>query len=264
MTTTKRIAAAAIASTLALSLSACGGNMNRSLYSTVQPVVERTHYTLDLAGGPGGLSIPEQRRLAGWFEALDLKYGDRVAIDADTTNPATTAAVAAIVDRYSLALSDQAPITEGFVQPGYTRGVVTRSIATVPGCADWSDDYDGNYANATSRNYGCATNSNYAAMVANPEDLIRGRESDGRPVVTTSNRAIEAYRSGNGSSGGGHARSPSRCTSYGYCRSGSRPSMHTIAKWWPSTSNVSAAQPRICTSQARSVSTQTVASVWPT
>ena len=203
MTNTKRIAALAIASTLALSLSACGGPMNRSLYSTAQPVVERTHYTLDLAGGPGGLSIPEQRRLAGWFEALDLKYGDRVAIDSDTANPATTAAVAAIVDRYSLALSDQAPITEGFVQPGFTRVVVTRSVATVPGCADWSDDYDGNYNNATSRNYGCATNSNYAAMVANPEDLVRGQELDGHPVITTSNSAIEAYRNGNAGGGAG-------------------------------------------------------------
>ena len=205
MTSTKRIAAAAIASTLALSLSACSGDVNRSLYSTAQPVVERTHYTLDLAGGPGGLPITEQRRLAGWFEALDLKYGDRIAIDADTSNPATTAAVAAIVDRYSLALGDQAPITEGFVPPGHTRVVVTRSVATVPGCPDWSDDYDGNYANATSRNYGCATNSNYAAMVANPEDLIRGHESDGTPIVTTSNRAIEAYRNGTGAAatGGG-------------------------------------------------------------
>ena len=203
MTNMKRIAAVAIASTLAISLSACGGNVNRSLYSTAQPVVERTHYTLDLAGGPGGLPIPEQRRLAGWFEALDLKYGDRIAIDGDTATPAITAAVAAIVDRYSLALSDQAPITEGFVQPGFTRVVVTRSVAHVPGCPDWSDDYDGNYANATSRNYGCATNSNYAAMVANPEDLIRGRESDGKPIVTTSNRAIEAYRNGNVAAGGG-------------------------------------------------------------
>jgi len=55
---------------------------------------------------------------------------------------------------------------------------------------------DGNFANATSRNYGCATNSNYAAMVANPEDLVRGQSSRGGSSVNGSNRAIEAYRSG--------------------------------------------------------------------
>ena len=208
MTNTKRIAAALIASAAALSLSACGGNMNRSLYSTAQPVVERTHYTFDMVGGPGGPSIPEQRRLAGWFEALDLKYGDRVAVETDTASPATIAAVGAIVDRYGLALSEHAPVTEGFVEPGRTRVVVTRSIATVPGCPDWSDNGDGNYANATSRNYGCATNSNLAAMVANPEDLVRGQQSDGRPVVTKSNSAIEAYRNGGTGNGAAAASTP--------------------------------------------------------
>ena len=83
--------------------------------------------------------------------------------------------------------------------------ILTRSTASVPGCPDWSHTADANDANATNPNYGCATNSNYAAMVANPEDLIRGRESDGQPVVTTSNRAIEAYRSGNVAAGGGGA-----------------------------------------------------------
>jgi len=202
MTNTKRLGVALIASTLALSLSACGGPMNHSLYSTAQPVVERTHYTFDVVGGPGGPSIPEQRRLAGWFEALDLDYGDRVAVEADTASPATIAAVAGIVERYGLLLSDQAPVTEGFVEPGRTRVVVTRSVATVPTCPNWTDDGDGNFANATSRNYGCATNSNYAAMVANPEDLVRGQEVEGNAVITKSNSAIEAYRSGSNGSGG--------------------------------------------------------------
>ena len=207
MTNTKRLGVALIASTLALSLSGCGGSMNHSLYSTAQPVVERTNYTFDIVGGPGGPSIPEQRRLAGWFEALDLKYGDRVSIETDGTTPATTAAVAAIVDRYGLTLSEQAPVTEGFVEPGRTRVVVTRSVATVPGCPDWSDDYDGNFANATSRNYGCATNSNLAAMIPNPEDLVRGQDNEGRPVVTKSKAAIDAYRNGSAGSGGGSGAS---------------------------------------------------------
>ncbi|GAB5348097.1 CpaD family pilus assembly protein [Alteriqipengyuania sp. 357] len=208
MTNIKRLAAGLFASTLALSLGACSGDMNRSLYSTAQPVVERTHYTLDLAAGPGGLSIPEQRRLAGWFEALDLKYGDHVAVEEDIASPATIENVAAILGRYDLALSETAPVTEGFVEPGRVRVVVTRSIASVPGCPDWSDDYDGNYMNTTSRNYGCATNSNLAAMVADPEDLIRGKESDGKPVVTTSSRAIEAYRNGQGGGGAVTAGGP--------------------------------------------------------
>ena len=197
MTKTKRILAGLCASTLAVSLGACSGEMNQSLYSTKQPVVERTHYTLDLAGGPGGLPISEQRRLAGWFEALDLGYGDRVTIEEDTASAATIDNVGAIVERYGIMLSDLAPVTEGFIEPGRTRVIVTRSVASVPGCPDWSDTSDANFANATSRNYGCATNSNVAAMVANPEDLVRGQESRGSPVITSSNRAIDADREGN-------------------------------------------------------------------
>ena len=194
MTNTKRLGVALIASTLALSLSACGGPMNHSLYSTAQPVVERTHYTFDVVGGPGGPSIPEQRRLAGWFEALNLKYGDRVSIETDGTDPATVSAVGKIVDRYGLALSEHAPITEGFVEPGRTRVVVTRSVATVPGCPDWSANNEANEYNATYPGYGCAANGNLAAMVANPEDLIQGQEGTGETVVTTSTKAIRAYR----------------------------------------------------------------------
>jgi pilus assembly protein CpaD len=53
---------------------------NRSLYSMNQPVVERTNYTFDVSTGAGGLTYAEQRRLAGWFEAMDLRYGDRIAL----------------------------------------------------------------------------------------------------------------------------------------------------------------------------------------
>ena len=62
-----RLAAAMLTSALVLGLGGCAApDFNRSLYSLNQPVVERTHYTLDMATSPGGPSIPEQRRLAGW------------------------------------------------------------------------------------------------------------------------------------------------------------------------------------------------------
>ena len=49
-------------------------------------------------------------------------------------------------------------------------------------------------ANATSSNYGCATNANFAAMVANPEDLITGQKGSGETVVMSSTKAIDSYR----------------------------------------------------------------------
>ena len=56
----------ALALAFGLSLSGCAGiATNRSLDSLHQPLVQRTNYTLDLASGPSGLTLAEQRRLAG-------------------------------------------------------------------------------------------------------------------------------------------------------------------------------------------------------
>jgi pilus assembly protein CpaD len=43
-------------------------------------------------------------------------------------------------------------------------------------------------------NFGCAVNGNLAAMIANPEDLIHGREGSGVGDTLTSNKAVDAYR----------------------------------------------------------------------
>lgn len=191
----RKIAGATLALSLGLSLAGCGGMpTNRSLQSIHQPVVERTNYTLDVTTGAGGLTVPEQRRLAGWFEAMNLRYGDRVAVDDPLGSSATRAAVEELASRYGLLVSDEAPVTPGFVNPGTARIVVTRSKATVPGCPDWSAKSDVNLNNATSSNYGCAVNSNLAAMVADPEHLINGAAGPSDTAVMSSNKAIGSYR----------------------------------------------------------------------
>jgi pilus assembly protein CpaD len=189
-------ARAAIALSLGLALSGCmgGAATNQMLESIHQPVVERQNYTLDLTSGPGGLSLPEQRRLAGWFEAMDLRYGDRIALDDPLASGATRGAVEAVAARYGMLLSEQAPVTPGYVNAGSVRVIVTRTVATVPGCPDWSAKSDTNLKNATSSNYGCASNANLAAMVADPEHLLKGDKGTGETVVMTSTKAIDSYR----------------------------------------------------------------------
>jgi pilus assembly protein CpaD len=189
-------AKSAIALSLGMALSGCigGAPTNRMLESVHQPVVERQNYTLDVTAGPGGLSLPEQRRLAGWFEAMDLRYGDRVSIDDPLKSGATRAAVEAVVARYGLLLGDDAPATSGYVNAGTARIVLTRSTARVPGCPDWSAKSDTNLNNATSSNYGCAGNANLAAMIANPEHLLKGDKGTGETTIMTSTKAIDSYR----------------------------------------------------------------------
>lgn len=45
-----------------------------------------------------------------------------------------------------------------------------------PDCPDWGDPRDPNFANRPLPNLGCATATNLGLMVAEPGDLIRGRE----------------------------------------------------------------------------------------
>lgn len=182
---------------LATSLAGCTGaaNSNRSLESIHQPVVRNTIYQFDVAAGAGDLSPSEQGRLQGWLDALGVRYGDRVAIEDPSVYGASEAqsAVRALVERRGLLLSDAVPVTTGAVPPGHIRIVVTRASAHVPGCPDWSSKSSTNVTNATSANYGCAINGNLAAMVADPNDLIKGASAtDSDPTAAT--RAIKTYR----------------------------------------------------------------------
>lgn len=191
----RKTAAVSLFFSAGLALSACGGMpTNRSVESVNQPVVERTNYALDISTGSGGLTFPEQRRLAGWFEAMDLRYGDRISIDDPLNSAATRAVVEVLASRHGLILSENAPTTAGYVNAGTARVVVTRSKAVVPDCPNWKAKSDVNLGNALSTNYGCAVNSNMAAMIANPEDLIKGADSTGNTVIMSSTKAIDAYR----------------------------------------------------------------------
>lgn len=200
--------AIALALALGMSVAGCGGMpSNQSLYSTKQPVVERQNFTFDVRSAQSGMNIAEQQRVSAWFDSMKLGYGDRVSIDDPMASQATRDAIAKLAERHGVLIEDGAPVTQGYVEPGNARIVLTRSTASVPGCPDWSDSSDMNYYNATSAGYGCATNSNLAAMVANPEDLIEGQAGTGETVIMSGTKAIDSFRdrapSGNGGDVGG-------------------------------------------------------------
>ena len=194
MTQTLFRALAPAALTLALGVGLSGCATNRGLESLNQPVVSRTNYTLDVGSYGGGVPLAEQRRLAGWFETLDLRYGDRISVDDPGVDGAAREAIAAIAARYGLLVGEDAPVTTGQIAPGTVRVVVSRSSATVPNCPNWAAKSDTNLNNATYTNYGCAVNSNLAAMVADPEHLLHGAKGTGETVVMSSSKAIGSYR----------------------------------------------------------------------
>ncbi len=200
----RQASALALGLALSLGLAGCGGMpTNTTLYSTKQPVIERTNFTFDVTTTPGGLAISEQQRLNGWFETMDLRYGDRITVDDPTLNPAVANAVNDLAARYGLIVQSTAPTTGGALNPGMARIVITRSSASVPGCPDWSARSDMNYTNGMSPNHGCAINSNMAAMVADPQDLLEGRKGSSETLINTSNKAINTLREAEPTGAGG-------------------------------------------------------------
>jgi pilus assembly protein CpaD len=156
------------------------------------PVVTSTEYVFDAAAPGGALAPGESDRLNGWFQGLGLGYGDSIYVDGYA--PGARGQVAAIAGRYGMLVSPGAPVTAGQVQPGSVRVVVARRRAFVPGCPNWRQASQPDWDNKTTSNYGCSVNSNLAAEIANPEDLIHGREAGGVTDDQTAVRAVDMYR----------------------------------------------------------------------
>lgn len=176
-------------------LASCGGTLNRGVESVHQPVVSRTDYVFDVQSTGQGLATGENARLAGWLASLEAGYGDRLSVDDQPAfDPAARAAVAAEASRYGLLLADTAPVTVGALTPGTVRVVLSRMVAAVPGCPDYSRMYEPNYGAHTGSNFGCGINSNLAAMVARPEDLVRGRRGADVTDTATATKPIQALR----------------------------------------------------------------------
>jgi pilus assembly protein CpaD len=179
----------------ALLLGGCMGTTNRGLESVHQPVVARDDYALDLATGGAGLAGGEGRRLAGWMDAMHLGFGDKVAIDESAYGAAgAREEIAAIVASYGLLLSDERPVSAAPVAPGTLRVVISRMHAAVPGCPDWSRNSSNEFDANTSSNYGCAINTNLAAMIARPSDLVAGTQPPALADTAVNSKAIDAYR----------------------------------------------------------------------
>ena len=70
-----------------------------------------------------------------------------------------------------------------------------RYAADSPPCGDWSSNYADTSANMPPPNFGCATQHNIAAMVADPRDLVAPRREDAADAARRMT-VIDKYRKG--------------------------------------------------------------------
>ncbi|MBB6124790.1 CpaD family pilus assembly lipoprotein [Sphingobium subterraneum] len=189
--------AALLLAAMPMTVAAKENPFNRSVDSVHQPVVQFQYYLYDVQANDGStLSAGERARLLGWLDSLNVGYGDHVAIATDDAfiAPNVRDGIADILGGRGMLIEEDPTAQAGKAPPGAVRLIMRRSIASVPGCPNWNSKQENDVVGGASSNYGCASNSNLAAMVANPEDLVRGKTATSDLRTAASSRAIETYR----------------------------------------------------------------------
>lgn len=143
------------------------------------------------------------RELAAFLANRKIGQYDELTVDAPLTADGQLSrldqqrrdALAKFLRGRGLALKDAITPYGAAPKSGVIRLVVGRYVVTTPTCADWSQPSGSNRKNRPSHNLGCSNERALGQMIANPRDLIEGREFDG-PDATVAAKAVQNYREG--------------------------------------------------------------------
>jgi pilus assembly protein CpaD len=185
----------------ALALAACGDSAPE--YATVDSPKQnrvttvRHDHLVRFAGNNANLDPQEAARLSQ-FLSNNRSEGNATVTIGPATSPALSAGRERVV-RELLSARGYRPVDVVYASTAESLNQVTVSVASnvviTPRCPDFSKPTEYNYSNTTHSNYGCASAHNLGIMVADPADLVRGRDQgvqDGPNAVL----GIQRYRTG--------------------------------------------------------------------
>jgi pilus assembly protein CpaD len=138
---------------------------------------------LDIYRGSTGLTGYQQGQLASFLRGYRREEGNRLLIRAPSGGPNERATMSAFNDvkrilRANGFTSDMVqlePYYASYKSNAPLRLSYMRYVAKAPDCPDWSENVARDPQNMPYPNLGCATQTNLAAMVAEPRDLIEPR-----------------------------------------------------------------------------------------
>ena len=179
---TKKIGFTLALALTAASLAGCGADLVDHDYRLRYPIgVEQHTAILDIA------SIEEDQERISAFAADFLKAGgNKIAVTVNGRAADDAAAIAFAQDigatLRGLGVAAGEIDLRLAVNAGESRAVLTFAfyVARPPKCGTWTTDISNNWDNAPSEHFGCATQRNIGAMVANPRDLLRVQDDQGR------------------------------------------------------------------------------------
>lgn len=153
-----------------------------------------THFVrLDGHGLPGDL---ERRRLDGFI--ADLGAGRPDSLRMTVRGPQSDRQLRSVAN---LLVADGVDPQKIVIQSGSGKDVERGSVAVIadryavqaPDCPGWSTGPVATNDNSTRGNLGCANLANFAAMVADPHDLVAGRSST-RSDAQAAGTAVQRYK----------------------------------------------------------------------
>lgn len=155
-----------------------------------------THATA-FPSGSAQVAQGERDSLLGFLHTAEVTPDDTIYLEAADGDKLTATRISALVrdlsrKGYSVATL---PTARDAVPANSLMVVVERYIVTPPDCPNWSKSPNGDHENAVASNFGCANVTNLGLMVADPRDLVIGRDLGPADADYTS-LAIQRYRAG--------------------------------------------------------------------
>ena len=131
--------------------------------------------------GKDSLSAAERDNLAAFLASEDVGHYDEITLSAGAGGGAKeqtlAARRAANIAEFLRGQHLKAAIATGASAPADSVTVtVGRYVVIPPHCPDWRKPSDDDPANSPSSNLGCATTTNLGLMVADPHDLVSGKD----------------------------------------------------------------------------------------
>jgi pilus assembly protein CpaD len=189
-----------------LLIAGCSPNPNPELAGpaplSVQPPSPRIQVQLTssdhdifFARGAKKLTATQATGIMNFLEASKIGEGDSVTVEGSGASSLTAARQAAVVGELKRLGIDAAPGMDTKLAADSVRIHADHAIAAAPPCPNWSKPEADEPNNTPSSNYGCATEANLAAMIANPADLVKPKASAAADGFVLAH-GVELYRSG--------------------------------------------------------------------
>jgi pilus assembly protein CpaD len=164
-----------------------------------EPELQVTEYRHEVQFVPGSATLAPGSEQALRSFLGGIGRGHRVYVVAGAPDRSGLAArrsraVATLLASHRV--QSEARLADEELLPADAVAVITKqTVVALPECPNWSQPPNQGYDNQPMSNWSCATAVNFGMMLADPNDLVRGRDpgpADGEAVA----RSVENYRKG--------------------------------------------------------------------